>query len=99
MYEACADQRRIGRKPIILLSLVGFTLSGAWVAGVLALGQAIPVQLVLFSPAFFVIGGGSCVVVSALYSAVSDVADEDTRCVYPAELCRSHYSLLQKDRF
>ena len=84
MYEACADQRRIGRKPIILLSLVGFTLSGAWVAGVLALGQAIPVQLVLFSPAFFVIGGGSCVVVSALYSAVSDVADEDTRCVYPA---------------
>ncbi|GJN80563.1 hypothetical protein PLIIFM63780_004090 [Purpureocillium lilacinum] len=76
-YGALAD--KIGRKPIILLSLVGFTLSGAWVAGVLALGQAVPVQLVLFSPAFFVIGGGSCVVVSALYSAVSDVADEDTR--------------------
>lgn len=70
---------RIGRKPIILLSLVGFTLSSAWIGLVLALGQKVPIHMILFSPAFVVIGGGSCVIISALSSAVADVTSEDTR--------------------
>ncbi|KAJ6444741.1 major facilitator superfamily transporter [Purpureocillium lavendulum] len=76
-YGALAD--KIGRKPIILLSFVSYTLSGGWTACVLALDRVIPVELVLLSPAFFFIGGGTCVVVSALYSAVSDVTDDETR--------------------
>lgn len=70
---------RKGRKPVLWLSLIGIMISSLWVVGVLALGQSVSIYVVLFSPAFAIIGGGGTVLVSAIYSAVADVVSEADR--------------------
>ncbi|KAM4068169.1 major facilitator superfamily protein [Hirsutella rhossiliensis] len=76
-YAALSD--KIGRKPILLLFITGYFLSSAWNALVIYRSETLLPHTVLFSPAFFLIGGGRCVVISALHSAVSDVTTDDHR--------------------
>ncbi|RDA91064.1 hypothetical protein CP533_3065 [Ophiocordyceps camponoti-saundersi (nom. inval.)] len=75
-YGALSD--KVGRKPVILLSIAGFTLGSAWTAYVLARDQA-SIQAILLAPAFFMIGGGRHVTYSTLFSAVSDVTTQQNR--------------------
>lgn len=70
---------RKGRKPVLWLSLIGIVISSLWIAAVLALGQSISIYVILVSPVFAVIGGGSTVLVSAIYSVVADVVSETDR--------------------
>ncbi|EXV03388.1 MFS transporter [Metarhizium robertsii] len=70
---------RKGRKPVLWLSLAGIFVSGLWIAVVLALGQRISIYIILISPVFAVVGGGSTVLVSAIYSVVADVVCEADR--------------------
>lgn len=70
---------RKGRKPVLWLSLTGIFVSGLWIAVVLALGQRISIYIILISPVFAVVGGGSTVLVSAIYSVVADVVCEADR--------------------
>ncbi|KID89282.1 major facilitator superfamily transporter [Metarhizium guizhouense ARSEF 977] len=76
-YGAYADKK--GRKPVLWLSLTGIFVSGLWIAVVLALGQRISIYIILISPVFAVVGGGSTVLVSAIYSVVADVVCEADR--------------------
>ncbi|RDA85478.1 hypothetical protein CP532_0019 [Ophiocordyceps camponoti-leonardi (nom. inval.)] len=75
-YGALSD--KVGRKPVILLSIAGFTLGSAWTALILARDQA-TMQTILLAPAFFLIGGGRHVTYSTVFSAVSDVTTEKNR--------------------
>ncbi|KAF4591640.1 major facilitator superfamily transporter [Ophiocordyceps camponoti-floridani] len=75
-YGALSD--KVGRKPIILLSIAGFTLSSAWIAHVLA-HEETSIQAILLGPVFFLIGGGRHVTFSTLFSAVSDVTTQENR--------------------
>ncbi|PFH63249.1 hypothetical protein XA68_15883 [Ophiocordyceps unilateralis] len=75
-YGALSD--KVGRKPIILLSITGFTLASAWMAFVLARDE-VPIQTILLAPAFFLVGGGRHVTFSTLFSAVSDVTTHENR--------------------
>ncbi|RCI08561.1 hypothetical protein L249_8788 [Ophiocordyceps polyrhachis-furcata BCC 54312] len=75
-YGALSD--KVGRKPVILLSIAGFALGSAWTALILARDQA-TIQTILLAPAFFLIGGGRHVTYSTVFSAVSDVTTEKTR--------------------
>ncbi|PHH70055.1 hypothetical protein CDD80_6273 [Ophiocordyceps camponoti-rufipedis] len=77
-YGALSD--KVGRKPIILLSITGFTLSSAWIAHILA-HQETSIQAILLAPVFFLIGGGRHVTFSTLFSAVSDVTTHENRHV------------------
>lgn len=76
-------RRRKGRKPVLWLSLIGIVISGLWIAAVLALGQRISIYVILISPAFAIVGGGSTVLVSAIYSVVADVVSEADRYLHP----------------
>ncbi|TQV92849.1 hypothetical protein IF1G_08773 [Cordyceps javanica] len=68
-----------GRKPVLRLSLVGVILQAVYGWAVLAMGQTMPINLLLASPLFVLVGGGSTVLVSTMYSIISDVADEANR--------------------
>ncbi|XWX01277.1 hypothetical protein V2A60_009303 [Cordyceps javanica] len=76
-YGIYAD--RNGRKPVLRLSLVGVILQAVYGWAVLAMGQTMSINLLLASPLFVLVGGGSTVLVSTMYSIISDVADEANR--------------------
>lgn len=63
------------------LALLGLTLQSLYGWAVLAMGQNISINFLLASPFFLLAGGGSTVLVSTMYSIISDVADEANRYV------------------
>lgn len=70
---------RVGRKPIIVLSMVGTSLTLAWELAVITLPSIFPVQLILAGPLFAVIGGGNTVLIANLYSIASDLVVQSDR--------------------
>jgi len=70
---------RHGRKPVLFLGILGQTLAYFWTLLVCYFHQTFDTRLVLISPAFLIIGGGSRVLSAAVYSVVVDVAPEDMR--------------------
>lgn len=68
-----------GRKVVLRLSLLGVILVFLYGWAVLAMGQAVSINLLLASPLFALVGGGGTVLVSTMYSIISDVADEGDR--------------------
>ncbi|KAJ5618026.1 hypothetical protein N7537_003140 [Penicillium hordei] len=70
---------RVGRKPIIVLSMIGTSLTLAWELAVIALPSIIPVQFILAGPLFAVIGGGNTVLIANLYSIASDLVVQSDR--------------------
>ncbi|KAH8881493.1 MFS general substrate transporter [Thozetella sp. PMI_491] len=79
-YGILAD--KVGRKPILLISTAGWTLSAFWVIIVLWFNNIFSVWWVLASGLFQVVGGGNTVSVAVLYSIVADVASEADRASY-----------------
>ncbi|KAL3424549.1 major facilitator superfamily transporter [Phlyctema vagabunda] len=76
-YGLLAD--RIGRKPIFLLILVGYILSGLWTLNVMWFWEKLPLRLVWLSPVFQLIGGGDAVARVVFYAIATDVTTEQTR--------------------
>ncbi|KAJ5876721.1 hypothetical protein N7455_000186 [Penicillium solitum] len=70
---------RIGRKPIIVLSMIGTSLTLAWELAIIALPSIVPVQFILAGPLFAVIGGGNTVLIANLYSIASDLVVQSDR--------------------
>lgn len=68
-----------GRKVVLRLSLLGVILVSLYGWAVLAMGQTVSINLLLASPLFALVGGGGTVLVSTMYSIISDVADEGDR--------------------
>ncbi|PKY09062.1 MFS general substrate transporter [Aspergillus campestris IBT 28561] len=64
---------RVGRKPIIILSMAGTLLSLAWELAVIAMPRIIRVEFILAGPLFAVVGGGNTVLLANLYSIASDL--------------------------
>ncbi|KAJ5206688.1 Major facilitator superfamily domain general substrate transporter [Penicillium cf. griseofulvum] len=70
---------RVGRKPIIVLSMIGTSLSLAWELAVIGLPRIISVRFILAGPLFTVIGGGNTVLLANLYSIASDLVIQSDR--------------------
>ncbi|KAG6013727.1 hypothetical protein E4U41_005003, partial [Claviceps citrina] len=63
---------RVGRKPVILLFLLGIFLSDSWV-------KILPLRLVWFAPVLKAVGGGANFGTSLFYTAVADIMGEIDR--------------------
>ncbi|KAK0649748.1 major facilitator superfamily domain-containing protein [Cercophora newfieldiana] len=70
---------RHGRKPILFLGILGQVLSYFWMLFICYFHQTFDTRLVLISPAFLLIGGGSRVLSAAVYSVIVDVTPEEMR--------------------
>ncbi|KGO77572.1 Major facilitator superfamily domain, general substrate transporter [Penicillium italicum] len=70
---------RVGRKPIIILSMTGTSLSLAWELAVIGLPRLIRVEFILAGPLFAVVGGGNTVLLANLYSIASDLVVQSDR--------------------
>ncbi|PLB37448.1 MFS general substrate transporter [Aspergillus candidus] len=70
---------RVGRKPIIILSMAGTLLSLAWELAVIGMPRVIRVEFILAGPLFAVVGGGNTVLLANLYSIASDLVAQSDR--------------------
>ncbi|KAG9230731.1 major facilitator superfamily domain-containing protein [Amylocarpus encephaloides] len=70
---------RIGRKPVILLFLLGIFLNDTWVKVVCIFPSQLPLRLVWFGPVLKAVGGGANFGTSMLFTAVADVTREKDR--------------------
>lgn len=70
---------RIGRKPILLLCVIGLTTALLWQMMVMRFWRVIPYHLVWLSPVFTLIGGGDIVGTMAFYAVISDITQEERR--------------------
>ncbi|GLB07194.1 hypothetical protein AtubIFM57258_002517 [Aspergillus tubingensis] len=71
-YGVLADQ--IGRRPVLLLCAVGFTLSDAWTKAVGWFSDQLPLRLIWLGPIAQVLGGGTQVATSMITTAFLYVA-------------------------
>ncbi|KAK5997620.1 Efflux pump ustT-like protein [Cladobotryum mycophilum] len=67
---------RMGRKPVILLFLLGIFLSDSWVKIVCLFPNQLPLRLVWFAPVLKAVGGGANFGISLFYTAVADIIEE-----------------------
>ncbi|KAH6647203.1 major facilitator superfamily domain-containing protein [Truncatella angustata] len=70
---------RIGRKPLILLFLLGIFLSDTWVKIVTLFPNQLPLRLVWLAPILKAVGGGANFGTSMFYTAVADIVEEKRR--------------------
>ncbi|GLB19587.1 hypothetical protein AtubIFM61612_009494 [Aspergillus tubingensis] len=71
-YGVLAD--RIGRRPVLLLCAVGFTLSDTWTKAVGWFSDQLPLRLIWLGPIAQVLGGGTQVATSMITTAFLYVA-------------------------
>ncbi len=71
--------RRIGRKPVFLISMFGTIVYIIANFAVLRFWRIIPIHLIIFTPLFEFIGGGTPLVLAILYSIVADVESDANR--------------------
>lgn len=76
-YGILAD--RIGRKPVVFLSLLGILLAVSWSITVAWFWKVFPLRLVWLGAIFRVIGGGDAVVASTVYAIMTDSVAQDNR--------------------
>lgn len=79
-YGLLAD--RIGRRPVLLLCLLGSLLAGLWVKAVCWWPHIFPIEMVWLSSPIQIIGGGGQVVSSILFVMVADSSSKEKRYVY-----------------
>lgn len=68
---------RLGRKPILVLSILGSIMKTLWIMVVLS--GTVPVRWFLAAPVFQMVGGGGSVMVAMLYSLAADAISEANR--------------------
>ncbi|KAH7356776.1 major facilitator superfamily domain-containing protein [Rhexocercosporidium sp. MPI-PUGE-AT-0058] len=76
-YGLLAD--RIGRKPVIILSLIGLLLNACWDIIVMWFWKTIPLRAIWADVIFTFIGGGDAVTLMVFYATVSDITTEENR--------------------
>ncbi|KAI0398868.1 major facilitator superfamily domain-containing protein [Xylaria palmicola] len=76
-YGRLAD--KFGRKPVAFLGMLGQVLAYFWVILVCYFHQAFSTRLVLLSPIFLLVGGGSRVLSAIISTIIADVAPEKMR--------------------
>lgn len=64
---------------MFVLSGIGIVLSTLWMMVVLRFWEHIPIYFILASPAFQIVGGGTCVLLALTYSLVADAVVEAAR--------------------
>ncbi|KAK9413149.1 putative Major facilitator superfamily transporter [Seiridium unicorne] len=73
--------RRIGRRPVFTLTLLGMATSGVWQMAVGWFTNILPIQLYWLGPLGLLIGGGNAVLNSTLSSIMSDILPEPDRAI------------------
>ncbi|KAM4060794.1 major facilitator superfamily protein [Hirsutella rhossiliensis] len=76
-YGLLAD--RIGRRPVLALSIAGMNIALVWMMMAMRLGNILPIWTIWTSAAWQIVGGGSSVMISMVYSMIADVETADTR--------------------
>src|SRR5450432_3348103 len=71
--------RRIGRKRVLGLSMIGIILSQVWIITVCWFWRVFPLRLVWAAAMFQVMGGGGTVTQSMVYAITSDISTEANR--------------------
>ncbi|PYI01240.1 adenylate cyclase [Aspergillus sclerotiicarbonarius CBS 121057] len=74
-YGVLAD--RIGRRPVLLLCALGFTLSDVWVKIVCWFSDKLPLRLIWLAPVAEVVGGGTQVATSIMFVMLADIFDDE----------------------
>ncbi|PWY90339.1 adenylate cyclase [Aspergillus sclerotioniger CBS 115572] len=74
-YGVLAD--RIGRRPVLLLCAVGFTLSDVWVKIVCWFSDQLPLRLIWLAPIAEVVGGGTQVATSIMFVMLADLFNDE----------------------
>jgi hypothetical protein len=72
---------RVGRKPVLLLSLIGIVISSGWEIVVMGFYRVVPFRMVLIAPVFTIIGGGTAVTSMIIHTIGYDVTAEAERQV------------------
>ncbi|KAI7976553.1 hypothetical protein EIK77_005996, partial [Talaromyces pinophilus] len=78
-YGTLADT--IGKKPVIVLGLLGGILNYGWVMIVCYFPQTFHYKFAWFSSAFYSVGGGSTVTSSMIMAMIADMVDEGQRSI------------------
>ncbi|KAJ5358647.1 major facilitator superfamily domain-containing protein [Penicillium cataractarum] len=76
-YGLAAD--RIGRKPILVLCLIGLVLEEVAIRLVCWWNVAVPLRMIWATPVFQIIGGGSQTATAMAYAMITDVVPMDRR--------------------
>ncbi|EPE30593.1 MFS general substrate transporter [Glarea lozoyensis ATCC 20868] len=76
-YGFVAD--KYGRKPVLMLSLLGLFASMVWIFVVCSFPDVFPIKCTWFSSLFLIIGGGGGVAQSSIFTFIADVVDETHR--------------------
>ena len=76
-YAIVAD--RHGRRPVLILAVVGVILHYCWSELVLFYPQQLSYRLIWVAPSFDMLGGGTAVAVSICWVIVSDIVSADER--------------------
>ncbi|KAJ5188096.1 Major facilitator superfamily domain general substrate transporter [Penicillium cf. griseofulvum] len=76
-YGFAAD--RIGRKPILALSLTGLILEEISIRLIFSFNSALPLRMVWATPVFQIIGGGPQIATAMAYAMVTDIVPSSQR--------------------
>ncbi|OKL63828.1 hypothetical protein UA08_01092 [Talaromyces atroroseus] len=76
-YGMAAD--RFGRRPVLLLSLIGITLAAIWSQVVLFWPTVFSTRLTWISVVFLLFGGGTLVARAIIFVVVADITPEEKR--------------------
>ncbi|KAK1754313.1 major facilitator superfamily domain-containing protein [Echria macrotheca] len=68
-----------GRHRVLALAFIGGTLNTAWQIFVISARDICPVELVLLSPIFGLIGGGPAVIMAMIYTSLADIVPAESR--------------------
>ncbi|KAJ5794581.1 MFS transporter [Penicillium paradoxum] len=88
-YGLLAD--RWGRKPVVLMSIIGILLSMAFTLAVCGLQKIFPLRLVWLAPIFTVLGGGVPVLFSMILTMIADIMPENDRATAFFQLMTGQY--------
>lgn len=76
-YGFAAD--RIGRKPILALSLIGLILEKTAMRLIFLFNSVLPLRIIWATPAFQIIGGGPQIATAMAYAMVTDIVASNQR--------------------
>lgn len=76
-YGFAAD--RIGRKPILALSLIGLILEETAMRLIFLFNSVLPLRIIWATPAFQIIGGGPQIATAMAYAMVTDIVASNQR--------------------